>query len=435
MEYFASPKFSIVDSIYADEGGVPAPYGGFAMETGDADGGWIATATDLVRFFNAIDGSSSTTRLIKPESFKQMIERPSYAKGSSWYGFGLDVSWYRKAWEHSGTLDGATSSLVRDKNGYTFAFLSNFWPPDSDYTSLCSYAISRVKAWNKVKKVDVPYADGVTLDKKYMLKVALPVEEYGHVDSIFTCQGYQPTWISGYLANGHTYLNVIWSNEKRNCVVEPRLSESEFCETLQECRENGYRLCHIDTYLYEGQVMYAVIFIKELVSLPWLVYHNLTLDELQQKICDLQEQDYVISHQSITDTDSSIVRAAAVFIKSDQSQITNIVKPHHHGCWPKFNLSITKYQKDFNSHTRYGHLLAYVKAYCHNNTVKFSTIWTNPGPYRYTSEFEMSRHRLLNDFLFTAEKYFEPLCISGYEDDGAHKFVAVCVKKVSHKSV
>ena len=57
VEYFASPRCWIVDSVFSGDGKVLAPYGGFALENGDADGGWISTATDLVRFMCALDGS------------------------------------------------------------------------------------------------------------------------------------------------------------------------------------------------------------------------------------------------------------------------------------------------------------------------------------------------------------------------------------------
>ncbi len=60
MEYFASPRCWVVDSVFSGDGKVLAPYGGFALENGDADGGWIATATDLVRFMCALDGSGPT---------------------------------------------------------------------------------------------------------------------------------------------------------------------------------------------------------------------------------------------------------------------------------------------------------------------------------------------------------------------------------------
>ena len=60
VEYFASPRCWVVDSVFSGDGKVLAPYGGFALENGDADGGWIATATDLVRFMCALDGSGPT---------------------------------------------------------------------------------------------------------------------------------------------------------------------------------------------------------------------------------------------------------------------------------------------------------------------------------------------------------------------------------------
>jgi len=69
----------LVPSVYKDEGLVLAPYGSFAMETGDSDGGWVATATDLLLMLLAMENST----LISKSSFRQMKARPSYARGAT----------------------------------------------------------------------------------------------------------------------------------------------------------------------------------------------------------------------------------------------------------------------------------------------------------------------------------------------------------------
>lgn len=409
-----------VDSIFPGHGRVPSPYGGFALEYGDADGGWIATATDLITFLHALDGTGPKS-IIRKETFKQMLARPSYAKGSAWYGLGLDVTWYGKSWEHGGTLDGATSCLVQDRNGYSWSFVANYWPPDSDYTSLISYALSKVKDWCSVKKIDIEYGDAMTLNRKYVINVKLPHGVYENYHNIFTSLGYRPYWINGYQVKTDTFLNVIWIKDKQDYVSHHALSESELTSWLNRYPVVGYRPCHIDSYLLGTEVMYAVIFLKQCEP-PWRLHHSLPVEQLQAKTSKLKEQGYIITRQSVTRV-SGIHQVAALYEKQDSG-----------GNWSKVGLSSEAYLAEFARHTRHGHLLAYVKAYEDGDTTSFSTIWTNPGPYHYTSEVDMSSYRLLNDFLFAAEKKFNPLCISGYEDEGAHKFVAVCFKKVPAKS-
>ena len=420
VEYFASPRVGFVESVYPGEGKVASPYGGFALEYGDADGGWIASASDLVIFMNALCGDGPQS-LLKKETFKQMIARPSYSKGSAWYGFGLDVTWYGKSWEHGGTLDGATSTLVRDRNGFAWAFLANYWPPDSDYTSLISYGLSKVKDWCKVKKVDIEYGDAATLNRKYVINIKLPHAAYEHRHNIFTSLGYRPYWINGYQVKGHTYLNVIWVKDKQDYVSHHALTESELTSWVNRYPVVGYRPCHIDSYMCGKECLYAVIFLKQSSS-PWKLYHCLSMEQLTAKTSKLKEQGYIITRQSVTFVNEQH-QVAALYEKQDSG-----------GNWSKTGLNSEAYLSEFAKHTRYGHLLAYVKGYEDGEAPSFSTIWTNPGPYHYTSEVDMSACRLLNDFVFAAEKKFNPLCISGYEEEGAHKFVAVCFKKVPAKS-
>jgi CubicO group peptidase (beta-lactamase class C family) len=48
--YYDVPFARTVKSIFPSKDQVPAPYGAFNVETGDSNGGWIASATDLARF-------------------------------------------------------------------------------------------------------------------------------------------------------------------------------------------------------------------------------------------------------------------------------------------------------------------------------------------------------------------------------------------------
>lgn len=52
--YYDAPFADEVDSVFPPHQKVPAPYGAYHVETGDADGGWIATAMDTARFVRFI---------------------------------------------------------------------------------------------------------------------------------------------------------------------------------------------------------------------------------------------------------------------------------------------------------------------------------------------------------------------------------------------
>ena len=59
VEYFTSSPLSRVISAFPEDGLVTPPYGGFVLENLEASGGWISSASDLVQFLDALNGSLS----------------------------------------------------------------------------------------------------------------------------------------------------------------------------------------------------------------------------------------------------------------------------------------------------------------------------------------------------------------------------------------
>ncbi|MGO9453529.1 MAG: serine hydrolase domain-containing protein [Candidatus Binataceae bacterium] len=101
------------------------PYA-FNVRRMDSDGGWIASASDLVQVAMHVDGFSYTPSILKESTIETMTEpcpispEPHYAKG-----------WFVKAnsWWHPGSLPGATSILVRLPSGMCWAALANIRAP------------------------------------------------------------------------------------------------------------------------------------------------------------------------------------------------------------------------------------------------------------------------------------------------------------------
>jgi N-acyl-D-amino-acid deacylase len=113
------------------------PYGGFYLEAMDSHGGWIASASDLVRFASAFNGSDPEA-LLEPETLKLMISRPDISlwEGTSNY---YALGWFVRPkgssmhlW-HGGSLPGTTTMLFRTASGLSWAALFNTRPdPPND---------------------------------------------------------------------------------------------------------------------------------------------------------------------------------------------------------------------------------------------------------------------------------------------------------------
>jgi N-acyl-D-amino-acid deacylase len=108
---------------------VPAPYGGFCLEAMDAHGGWLATASDILRFANAFDDPKAC-KVLKPETVELMFARPDGedAKAKTWYAKGWSVQLFpggKRAYWHDGAIEGASAMVARRPDGISFAVLLN----------------------------------------------------------------------------------------------------------------------------------------------------------------------------------------------------------------------------------------------------------------------------------------------------------------------
>lgn len=112
------------------------PYGAFNAEAMDAHGGWLATATDLVRFASAFDDPQHCP-ILSAGSIQQMFERPVSADSQAaaaksderWYSLGWNVRMTNEtgsfvSW-HTGSLPGTCTILIRRPNGQDIAVLFN----------------------------------------------------------------------------------------------------------------------------------------------------------------------------------------------------------------------------------------------------------------------------------------------------------------------
>ena len=87
----------------------------------DSNGGWVASARDLVMFVTHVDGFATTPNILRGDTIAKMITpstaNPNYAKG--WQVNRLNNWW------HTGTLPGTQTIMVRTASGFTWAALAN----------------------------------------------------------------------------------------------------------------------------------------------------------------------------------------------------------------------------------------------------------------------------------------------------------------------
>jgi CubicO group peptidase (beta-lactamase class C family) len=86
----------------------------------DSHGGWIASATALVKFANHVTDLKPPP-LLKPASLREMLTPSKINKG---YARGWAVNDAGNCW-HNGSLDGTTTIMVRTKSRFSWAALTN----------------------------------------------------------------------------------------------------------------------------------------------------------------------------------------------------------------------------------------------------------------------------------------------------------------------
>jgi len=116
----------------------------------DAHGGWMSTASDLVRFLVRVDQFPSVPDILKPGVLRQMVTPSSAPGGGARYARGWAVN--RANYFHSGSLPGTSTIMVRTGSGLCWAGLTN------TRTSGIDLALDRLM-WDMVGKITV-WPDG-----------------------------------------------------------------------------------------------------------------------------------------------------------------------------------------------------------------------------------------------------------------------------------
>lgn len=118
----------------------------FSIEALSAAGGWLATATDLMKFLVAVDGFKDSPDILTNESLLSMIETKS-GRPYGWVSAHVGGSWWR-----TGTLAGTSALIKRQKDGTSWVILANTSNHRSRYftgriTYLMQQELNKLNEW------------------------------------------------------------------------------------------------------------------------------------------------------------------------------------------------------------------------------------------------------------------------------------------------
>jgi N-acyl-D-amino-acid deacylase len=119
----------LVPSVFPGEGAVPLNYGGFYLEAKDAEGAWVSSTVDLLRFVNGVDGRATPPDILSSQTIAQMTSNGVTVcpDGTCYYSGGWFVRPVQDGatWWHGGDLPGTKTILVRSYYNVTWVALFN----------------------------------------------------------------------------------------------------------------------------------------------------------------------------------------------------------------------------------------------------------------------------------------------------------------------
>ena len=128
----------------------------FNIEALSAAGGWVATASDLMKFLVAVDGFKDSPDILSNESMLNMIETKT-GRPYGWRSAQVGSTWWR-----TGTLAGTSALVKRHQDGTSWVILANTSNHRSRYfTGRISYVmqkeLNQLTTWPERDLFEVSY--------------------------------------------------------------------------------------------------------------------------------------------------------------------------------------------------------------------------------------------------------------------------------------
>ncbi len=165
-DYYEVKEAEMVDAYDGSGRRTMKSNGGNNVTLLSSAGGWVASPTELLRLVAAINGDGAKEDILREESIEFMLGNSGKHKPVGW------ASVHGSEWIRSGSMAGTSALIKRQKDGYTWVFVTNCsaWigPYFSNHiSSNISQAIAKVKEWPQrdlfsfEPAVDVFYQDVV----------------------------------------------------------------------------------------------------------------------------------------------------------------------------------------------------------------------------------------------------------------------------------
>ena len=174
--------------------------------------------------------------------------------------------------------------------------------------------------------------------------------------------GYQPKIINGYSVGGKVFLNHVWEPAEGNWRAYSRQTQASHQTNLDKAKADGYAPVFIDSYLQNGQVRYAAIYVKGKPG-NWKLRSNMTAQ----------------THQSVLDAakaEGLKPATVSVISISGQRRYTALYRSDSIGGWAlKSQILESDYQGVVNEQLATGRMPIHLDGYMHDGKPYYSAIF------------------------------------------------------------
>jgi hypothetical protein len=246
----------------------------------------------------------------------------------------------------------------------------------------------------------------------------IPEASYQTIFDRATKAGYRPVWLDGYEVAGQTFFNAIFRPAAGAPAWAARhgMTGAEYQTEFNARTGAGYRLLNLTSYLHGSQVRYASIFTKT-AGPAFTAYHGLTAEQHQAKFDALGPQGYRPVNVSVVSVNG--VRSYAAFYEKKDVGSYRL----------KSFLTSDEYQQEWTANAAAGRRVAYLSAYNHNGTVRFSAIFQQTN-IEGNDATTLGRHNLTasgyqSEYDTRLGQGYLTRCVAGYAAGNTAEFAAI----------
>jgi hypothetical protein len=227
-----------------------------------------------------------------------------------------------------------------------------------------------------------------------------------------TKSGYRLVWIDGYEVNGDTFFNVIFRpTDGVSWVARHGLDAAAYQKAFDLFTNNGFRLMHIESYLSDGRVRYAPIFVNSPGS-GFVAYHGVSAARHQQ------------SFDELTGDGWHPVNISVVSPGGERSYSALYERSNVGSFEARSFLSLAEYQTAFDANAKAGRHLVYLAAYTHQAAPRMSAIWHERPQAATSARHGMSSAEYQEQFNAHLGSGYLTRAVTGYEQSDSARFAA-----------